>query len=57
MDLGFIQTLPHMLLLLRMAIVGHMKLYLGSIKRAKPIWPKVERSREVRKERFFMSFQ
>jgi len=34
-----------------------MKLYLGSIRHAKLAWPKVERPREVRKERFFVSFQ
>ncbi len=34
-----------------------MKLFLESIKHVKLVWPKVEVPREVRKERFFMSFQ
>ena len=38
-------------------VVGHTKFYLGSIKGAKLAWPKVERPREVRKERFFVSSQ
>jgi len=40
-----------------MAVVGHMKLYLRSIKYVKLVWPKAEAPREVRKERLFMSFQ
>ncbi len=34
-----------------------MKSYLGSIKRAKLVWPKVERPRQVRKEMLFKSSQ
>jgi len=40
-----------------MAVVGYMKLFLESIKHVKLVWPKVEAPREVRKERFFVSFQ
>jgi hypothetical protein len=43
--------------MLGMAVVGYTKSYLGSIKNAKPAWPKVEKPREVRKERFSVSFQ
>ena len=34
-----------------------MKFYLEMEKRVKLVWPKVEIPREVRKERFFVSFQ
>ena len=34
-----------------------MKLYLKMGKRAKLVWPKIKEPREVRKERFFVSFQ
>ena len=40
-----------------MAVEGYMKLYLEMGKRAKLVWPKIKEPREVRKERFFMSFQ
>ncbi len=43
--------------MLGMAVVGHTKSYLGSIKSAKLVWPKVERPRQVREERFFLSSQ
>ena len=46
-----------MLLLVGMAVEGYTKLYLEMGKRAKLIWPKVEKPREVKKERFFVSFQ
>ncbi len=47
----------YMLPLVRMAMEGYMKFYLEMGKRIKLVWPKVEEPREVRKERFFMSFQ
>ena len=34
-----------------------MKSYLKMGKRVKLVWPKVEKPRELRKERFFVSFQ
>ncbi len=34
-----------------------MKFYLKMGKRVKLVWPRVEKPREVRKERLFMSFQ
>ena len=40
-----------------MAVEGHMKSCLGSIKSVKLAWPKVEEPSKVRKERFFVSFQ
>ena len=46
-----------MLLLVGMAVEGHTKLYLKVGKNVKLVWPKVERLREVRKERLFVSFQ
>ena len=56
-DLEFIQTLNHMLPLVGMAVEGHTKSCLGSIKSVKLAWPKVEEPSKVRKERFFVSFQ
>ena len=46
-----------MLPLVEMAMEGYMKSYLGNIKCAKLVWPKVKEPREVRKERLFVSFQ
>ena len=46
-----------MLLLVVMAVEGYIKLYLEMGKRAKLVWPKIKEPREVRKERFFVSFQ
>ena len=43
--------------LVGMAVVGHTKSYLGMQKSAKLVWPKVERPKQVRKERFFTSSQ
>ena len=40
-----------------MAAEGYMKSYLEMGKHAKLIWLKVEESREVSKERLFVSFQ
>ena len=57
MDLEFIQTLHHMLLLVGTAAEGYMKFYLKMGRRVKLVWPKVGKPREVRKERLFVSFQ
>src|SRR5436190_13906219 len=57
MDSEFVQTLHHMLLLVGKAVEGYMKSYLKMGKRVKLVWPKVKRLRELRKERFFVSFQ
>jgi len=46
-----------MLLLVGMAVEGHMKSYHKMGKRVKLVWPKVEEPREIRKERLFVSFQ
>ena len=46
-----------MLLLVGMAVEGHMKSYHKMGKRVKLVWPKVERPRQVRVERFFLSSQ
>jgi len=46
-----------MLPLVETAVEGRMKFYLKMGKRVKLVWPKVETPREVRKERFFLSFQ
>ncbi len=40
-----------------MATAGHIKFYLEIGKRVKLVWPRVEKPREVRKERLFISFQ
>ena len=40
-----------------MAVEGHTKSCLGSIKSIKLAWPKVKEPSKVRKERFFVSFQ
>ena len=37
--------------------MGYMNLYLGILKSVKLVWPKVERPKQVRKERLFISFQ
>jgi hypothetical protein len=57
MDLVFIQSLHHISPLVGMAVKGHMKSYLGSIKSAKLVWPKVEWPRQVKGERIFINFQ
>jgi len=40
-----------------MAVEGYMKFYLKMRNHVKLIWPKIKEPREVRKERFFVSFQ
>jgi len=40
-----------------MAVEGYIKLYLKMGKNVKLVWHKVERSRQVRRERLFVSSQ
>ena len=40
-----------------MAVEGYMKFYLKMQNYVKLVWPKIKEPREVRKERFFVSFQ
>src|SRR5215469_11030040 len=57
MDLEFVRILHHISRLVGMAVVGHTKSYLGMLKSAKLVWPKVEWPRQVKKERFFATSQ
>ena len=57
MDLEFVRTLHHMLLLVEMAVEGHTMPYLKMRKHAKLVWPKAEWLSQVKGERPFISFQ